>query len=79
MLYLPAEEATGSPPLGQLMGRLAGRVAATLSCLIQAHEIIQEVHLTSTGVTLALYKRPLPALLMLLLGMQARISGNIIS
>ena len=28
--HLPAEEAPGSPPLGQLMGRLAGRVAAAL-------------------------------------------------
>ena len=49
MPHLPAEEAPGSPPLGQLMGRLAGRVAGTLWRLIQAHQIVQEVHLSSTG------------------------------
>ena len=76
MPHLPAEEAPGSPPLGQLMGRLAGRVAVIFWRLIQAHQIVQEVHLSSTGVTMAscsTYCR-----LMLLLGMQGPLLGNTI-
>ena len=53
MPHLPAEEAPGSPPLRQLVGRLAGRVAVTLWRLVQAHQIIQKVHLSSMGVTTA--------------------------
>ena len=53
MPHLPAEQASGSPPLGQLMGRLAGRVAVALWRLVQAHQIVQKVHLSSIGVTTA--------------------------
>ena len=76
MPHLPTEEAPSSPPLGQLMGRLAGRVAVTLWRLIQAHQIIQEVNLSSKGVTIASCRGH--CRLMLLLGMQALLSGSII-
>ena len=80
MPHLPAEEAPGSPPLRQLMGRLAGRVALALWRLVHAHQIVQEVHLSSTGVSIFSSKIPLQALLRagVLLGMQAHRLGCII-
>lgn len=63
MPHLPAEEAPGSPPLGQLMGRLAARVAVTLWRLVQAHQIVQEIYLSSTGANNCLVHKSLQALL----------------
>ena len=44
---LPSEEAPGSAPLGQLVSRPARRVAVAVCILVQAHQIVQKVHLRS--------------------------------
>ena len=48
--HLPAEQASGGTPLRQLMCGLAGRITVACGHLVQAHEIIQEVHLHAASI-----------------------------